>query len=672
MGKPLAKPIILFIYLLFCFNCLGQTSSLAWAKQFTGSDSAFGNGIEVDDSGNVYIAGNFRGTIDFDPGPNSYYLSAVGVQDAFVCKLDVDGNLVWAVQLGGISEESAEDLAIDGDGNVYTAYNDILNQNNTTIIKLDRQGNLMWSKETGGDGVISITVDSTGSLFATGLFHTAGDFDPGTGVFVLAPVGFTDVFFLKLDPDGNFAWAKQITSTTTLNVWGIAVDTKGYVYLTGSFYHTADFDPGIGIYNLSAPVIPHAYIAKYDSLGNLVWAEQTGRSLCYGLNLAVDDIGNVYYTGLFGDTVDFDPGPGVFELESYDYSLDIFVSKLDTDGNFLWARQLGGPNDYESCGIALDTAGNVYTTGYFSVSADFDPGQDTFTLQGAWANIYISKLDKNGNFLSASAIAGYYEDIAYEIAVDKIGNTYTTGIYHIQGDFDPGVDTFLLVAARDTVENVFVLKLRPCINSFTIIDTASCVYYVSPIGRLLTITGTYKDTLTNGTGCDSIITINLTINKPNATIIANNDTLTSNTTGAAYQWVMCTDTGYADIAGANSQSYVPIETGEYGLIITQQGCSNTTSSCIAFTRVGISALNKPLNIQAHPNPTNGDFGLKLGQVYNQVNVVVMDVAGRVVSVNNYALVDHIDLTLIGGAAMYIIKITANDSLPSVLRMVKTE
>jgi hypothetical protein len=193
--------------------------------------------------------------------------------------------------------------------------------------------------------------------------------------------------------DGDFVWAKQMGGTDYDVGQGIAVDMAGNVYTTGYFQGTADFDPGPGSFNLTSTGNEDIFVSKLDSAGNLVWAKQMGgTSGDAGQDIAVDAAGNVYTTGFFYSTVDFDPGPGTFNLTSTG-DTDIFVSKLDSAGNFVWAKQMGGTDPDAGYDIAVDAAGNVYTTGYFWGTADFDPGPGSFNLTSAgFSDIFVSKL----------------------------------------------------------------------------------------------------------------------------------------------------------------------------------------------------------------------------------------------------------------------------------------
>jgi len=198
----------------------------------------------------------------------------------------------------------------------------------------------------------------------------------------------------------NFEWAKQLGGVSSDVGSSIAVDAFGNVYTTGYFQGTADFDPGPGAFNLTSAGGGDIFISKLDASGNFVWAKQMGgTSEDVGYSIAVDASGNVFTTGYFEGTADFDPGPGTFNLTSAG-NTDIFISKLDASGNFVWAKQLGG-TDYDSgVSIALDTSGNVYTTGWFQGTVDFDPGPGTFNLTSAGnSDIFVHKMSQSNTGL---------------------------------------------------------------------------------------------------------------------------------------------------------------------------------------------------------------------------------------------------------------------------------
>lgn len=309
----------------------------------------------------------------------------------------------------------------------------------------------LWAKKIGGTSFSndlggSIATDAAGNTYTAGYFGGTVDFDPGTGVCNLTAINSNDNFILKLDPSGNFLWAKKLSTFNYESIHCIVVDASGNVYTTGFFYGTVDFDPGAGVFNLTAAGPNDIYIWKLNASGNFVWAKRMGgTSNDYGHSLALDVSGNVYVAGDFVGTADFDPGVGIFNLTAVSGN-DIFISKLDSSGNFIWAKAISGTNsDY--C-YAITISADIYITGSYTGTTDFDPGPGVFNLTTAGNNnIYICKLDGAGNFVWAKSFgnsAGNH--MGFSIAVDPTGSgdVYTKGRFEGTVDFDPGVGVFNL------------------------------------------------------------------------------------------------------------------------------------------------------------------------------------------------------------------------------------
>ncbi|HIK12836.1 MAG TPA: SBBP repeat-containing protein [Oscillatoriaceae cyanobacterium M33_DOE_052] len=461
---------------------LTRTAALnsSWTKSLGGSSGDFGKSIAVDNSGNVYTIGSFYGTADFDPGAGTTNLTASGQDDIFISKLNADGTFAWAQNLGNIWGDSGYSVAIDNSGNIYTTgsfwgkvdfdpgvgtFNlTATGQKDTFISKLNADGTFAWAKSLGGSGSDigkSIAVDDSGNVYTTGTFQGTADFNPGTGTFNLTAAGSDDTFISKLNADGTFAWAKNLGGSGSDSGNSIAVDNSGNVYTTGTFQGTADFNPGVGTTNLTSAGGNDTFISKLNADGTFGWAKNLGSSGDdSGRDIAVDITGNVYTTGGFRGTVDFDPGVGTDNLTSAAGSDDIFISKLNADGTFGWAKSFSGSlGDYGNS-IDVDITGNVYTTGQFQSKVDFDPGVGTFNLTSAGGfDHFISKLNADGTFAWAESFEGVSGNIGNSIAVDSGGTIYTTGQFKGTVDFDPGVGTDNLTAAGDW--DVFISKLDP-------------------------------------------------------------------------------------------------------------------------------------------------------------------------------------------------------------------
>ena len=431
----------------------------------------------VDAEGNLYVTGDFSGTADFDPGTGVFNLSAVGGPDIFLAKYNPLGQLIWAKRIGGTATESGEDIAIDNLGNVYiTGYflgtvdfdpgSTVLDLSSNGlkdifIAKFNPNGNLVWAKSFGGssnDVGQSISLGGLGNVFATGYFEGIADFNPGPATLNLMSEGGRDIFICKLTDGGSFVWAKSMGGTGNDESNAIESDLTGNTYITGGFESTADFNPSSSVYNLASQGSKDIFIAKYNTLGNLVWAQGIGGSYSdEGNALGIDVSGNVYATGNFGGLADFDPdSTGTYTLNAQSPQAP-FINKLNGNGQFVWAKHMSGPIGGAGRAISLDSVGNIYATGYFSGTMDFDPNLGTyiFSSNGS-SDVYVSALNENGDFMWANSFGGIYNDNAHSISVDDNGSIVVTGEFYETVDFDPDTTQLLLTSAGGT--DIFVLQ----------------------------------------------------------------------------------------------------------------------------------------------------------------------------------------------------------------------
>jgi len=221
------------------------------------------------------------------------------------------------------------------------------------------------------------------------------------------------------------------------------------------------------------------FVAKLDINGNWLWAKQAGgTSGDSGNGIAVDANGNSYITGGFKESATF--GTTTLTSSGY-YDYDIFVPKLDIDGNWLWAKQAGGTGDEGSNSIAVDANGNSYITSGFEESVNF--GTTTLTSSG-YLDIFVAKIDHNGNWLWAKQAGGAIDDCGYGIALDANGNSYVTGVFMESANF--GTTTLTSSGDRD----IFVAKLEE-VNSISLPDIISFSgirsIYPNPFNPLTTI-----------------------------------------------------------------------------------------------------------------------------------------------------------------------------------------
>ena len=558
-----SKHTALSMALILVISSFAYGQELNWVNKFGLASHDNSYSVTNDSEGNVYIAGEFNGSVDFDPGPGTTVLTSSGI-DAYVLKLNADGDLIWARNFGGPQKDVARSVSIDASNNVILAgeFRDTADMDpgagehelisagliDGFILSLDGDGNFLWAKGFGGtenDNVMDGSVDHAGNVYTTGYFNGTLNADPGASDFTITSNGGSDIFITKHANTGDFLNAGNIGGTGNDRGHALAADSAGNVYTTGYFYSTVDFDPGAGTANITSSGASDAFLLKLDGDFNYEWANKPvsggGNNRAY--DIALYDETTVYLTGAFNNTPDFDPGAGT-NLISSNGNADVFIQKLDDTGAALWAKNVGGPNYDQGSGIAVDELGNVYTTGHYSGTADFDPGADTVAIASSGSNdCFVVMLNADaGDYSWAVHLGGGSNELGYSIAVYNSVYVYTTGEFLGLANFDPN-GTYNLAPAGG--RDIFIHKMYHCFESTASIDTATCMSYVSPSGLYTwTESGTYLDTLVNAGGCDSVITVNLTIH-PNSEVeisAASCDEYTS--PSGLYTW---TETGvYAD------------------------------------------------------------------------------------------------------------------------------
>ncbi|MCH8316946.1 MAG: SBBP repeat-containing protein [Bacteroidetes bacterium] len=347
-----------------------------------------------------------------------------------------------------------------------------------------------WAVNSGGTGYeisVSIAVDNDGNSYIT------GEFD-GTAIFgndTIVSEGFRNIFAAMLDSNGNvFGAMGGIGSGTNIGT-GIAVDMNGNVYITGYFRDTVTF----GSTQLISAGSADIFIVKYDTAGNLLWAQRAGGTdLIEAHDIAVDNAGNCYIIGDFYGTANF----GVHVVTSTSAG-DVFTVKYDANGTALWAASCGSNCEDIGTGITVDTLGNVYITGYFHCGFIFN--SIAYGSAGI-RDIFIAKYDPAGNPGWASTGGGGANDFSQSIAVDADGNIYISGEFDSDtaifgnislfnaNNLGPRSDIFLVKYDTSGLE-VWAKRAGSMGNDYSndiAIDSDGNIY----------MTGTYKDTITFG------------------------------------------------------------------------------------------------------------------------------------------------------------------------------
>ncbi len=449
------KALISFVcfFALACAGLSAQSFSWSWASTGGSINSDDCTGISVDAGNNIYVTGRFNNTAVF----GATTLVTTGGFDVYVGKLDAGGTWQWVVKAGGTDSDYATDIETDANGYSYvTGYFQATATFGATVLtsaggyeayiaKLDPSGNWLWAVKGGGtqyDAGNGISIDGSGNCYATGYFAGTATF----GATVLTSSGGDDVFVAKLDANGNWQWAVKGGWVNYESAYRITTDSAGTSYVTGYFSGVSYF----GSNNVSAYNGADAYVAKIDSGGTWVWARRvagglyTDESMC----AATDASGNIYVTGYFSGTAYF--GSGTLTSVGYE---DLFVVKYNPNGEWQWAKQAGSTgNDTHGQGIALNSGGEIFVTGYFRGTAVF--GGVSLASSGN-KDIFAAKMDASGNWVDAVKAGANYEDKGFAITVDNSGNILVAGFYTLLANFGS-----IALSAPGHGNEVFVARIN--------------------------------------------------------------------------------------------------------------------------------------------------------------------------------------------------------------------
>lgn len=487
----LVAPVI-FILVLFQPSYGQESPIYKWALKVTSQTCSANNNLppltQSDAAGNVYILGSFCQPFDANPGSGTYTLTADNnsYDDNFLIKLDPNGSFLWATRFAdnGYSNFHSA-LVVDASGNAFTAtYFELGFQDFRTIIhKFDASGNVVWSDRiyTAKGRAFDIILDDSGNPILTGSFSDTADFDPGTGIHSATASGSEiDYFVLKLDTDGNFLWVKTAGGVNIETGVSIARDASGNIVVAGYYMGTTDLDPSATASNFTSVGSTDVFVLKLDASGNFLWGKSMGATQSdLPTGIAVNTSNNIFITGYFSGSGDFDPNAGITTLTSTTANSDIFIMRLNADGSFGWASGFGGNDTDEGRALTTDTNGNIIFTGFFNGTVDFDPGAGTRNLvsigQNGYQNLFIAKLNEDQQLVWAQEIASTTSTssttLGYTISIDAAGDISIGGRLWGGTDFDFGV------CDRSLGNNPpvgFVMKIKtgatpgqPTITSFT-------------------------------------------------------------------------------------------------------------------------------------------------------------------------------------------------------------
>lgn len=650
-------------FMLFIFTSPGLSQTLDWARTIGANGFDVAQATTADNAGNVYTTGFFSTTVDFDPGPGVDLHS--GNDDLFVQKLDSSGNFVWAYTYGLNGSDGGKSIITDDSGNVYVSGN---YTGRIFVLKLNSNGTLSWIKMMGNSSVfldnagLSIALDDSANIYVSGRYRDSVDFDPGTGIEMHTANGALDAFVLKLDSSGIFGWVKTFGGIDNDEAIGITVDGTDNLFVTGYFKDSVDFDPDTGYAVYAANCAQAIFIQKLDLSGNLVWVKVISADGA-GWSITTDAQGNIYVSGEFITTYDFDLGPGITLLTNMGY-MDLFVLKLDSAGDFVFAKSIGGTQHDRAHDLAVDADGHIFFTGDFRESVDFDPGPgvEIHAAQGfnGSPDWFIEELDSAGNFVWAATFGDGFVDEAYSLSLFN-GAIYVVGYFYGSIDFDPGIDTVIYTGSFG---DIFVARYGQCqgnpqlgtisgpssvcsgtANTYSVPSLSGAFSYTwtlpggwtgtsstNSITATATTSGTITVTATNLCGGSNLQTFAVAVNPSPVT------SLTSYYPATCINWTTNTLTGlpaggtYSG-AGVTGNNFDPSAAGWGNHPVSysytdSMGCSDTSTIFIVVNYCTGTAELVAGGIIVYPNPftdhinilakANGDYQLHVYDAFGKM------------------------------------------------------
>ncbi len=475
---------LLISFLFVTYNQYLLSQNWIWSRHLASTKNVLPTGLTLDNSRNVYIAGQFLDSIDIG-APSK--LTSNGKVDSYLAKYDSDNNYQWHVQIGDVGKDRPKNIVLDNsgdlvlcgfydndfsiDGENLTAYT--TNKFDSYIAKFDTDGNLIWAKRVAwGPQHIKakhITTDASNNIYITSNSTDTIYFENDT---LTTSNGKAHIFVAKFDSNGNFIWTKQILSTSSVPDDNVIIEifaaTLDEIYLGGFFTDTLTVE-GTNAISQSG-IEEDLVIIKINSSGNLQWLRQAGSvgsaDRCNGIS--TDIYGNVYITGYITGTANFDST----SLAAFDAAplisngnYDMMVAKYNKNGILQWKKNNGSTGADISYGAHV-SENVVLFTGYYSGEVIFN----TDTLRSSSDtdnNTGFFVYDILGNTVNGKDVQGLGEDRSELISLDDMGNTYISGQFQSDTLF---VGSDLLINTTIGSKEGFIAKYN---NPFSVTFTES-------------------------------------------------------------------------------------------------------------------------------------------------------------------------------------------------------
>ena len=471
-GSNMKNLIILFSSLVLFSNASAQNFNWAFGIGGEGFDDS--RGIGTDKEGSIFVSGKFKDEVDFDPGEGEAVLNSGGNSDTYLAKYDAAGNYLWVRHFDGVSdsENLCSDLEVDEDGNVIVV----------------------------------------------GEFTAQSDFDLSSTKGILNASG-RDGYIVKYSGEGDFLWVYHVKGAGEMEIMAITIDENKNIYHTGRFRATQDF----GGESISSKGFTDGYVHKLDPEGQHLWVNHFGSTESEaGLNIALKG-NDLFVTGYFEETIDFDYGSETDNATSLD-NTDGFIQKLDLNGEHRWVITWGGQSLDNGNSLAVADNGDVYVSGRYLNEGYFAPqiilpkvtggSGFLFKILSDGTKVWVSQcdrpreigMDSEGHVFVAGVTTiqkfkigeGVLKRLKFEklsgtgfneinrMIIDKEDNILLTGQFFDEIDFDPSESQQIYTAVKWS--DGFVLKLSNIVTGLKSINLVEDIrFFPNPVSEGITI-----------------------------------------------------------------------------------------------------------------------------------------------------------------------------------------
>jgi hypothetical protein len=650
--------------LLTCIFTLQMLNAqdFQWVNHTTSTGSIQINFTDFLPDGSTINAGYFSGTADLDPGPGEHVVTASGGTDIFITRLDASGAYQWSQIIGaGVGFESIAGVKVDPSGQIIclghfegtaqipgNGLQTSLGFEDIYIMSISFEGTAQWFKKLGNasSNVVSdFALDTDNNIVVTGYFAETMDFDPSDAVVEKTSAGSWDVYVLKLASNGDYIWSEKIGSS--------------------------ELD-GNSIYLESPANMPPAEsqalcTMQLDANGDVMWLNQVANAYASQLHvkaLESDAEGNIIQAGVFTGSRDFDPSADLLQLSSVTGYYDGYIQKTDSNGLVQWAKQMGGFEEDMIQAMCIDQENHIHLTGFFmSQTMDVAPEEEvTQTLTRVGTHDFFQvRLSADGHYenhtqLSTASMVkgiGLINNGDDEVIVSLVFNgTLSLSVEGTMQEFTQAAGFGSLVA-----------NSTYCFPNSGETEVLACGSYTSPSGAYIwDQSGIYQDVVLNEGGCDSTLTIHLTIQEVEAAILQDDEALMATYDNATYKWIDCGD-NFEFIPGADEQFFTPSVSGSYAVQVTVNGCSEI-SDCVEYTVAHTAEAIVLDKWHVYPNPNNGTFTIPKTAIREAYEIRIVDAYGRLIQRQRAISNSNIEVQFDAPAGIYHVQLLDKNNVRS--------